>query len=550
MPGAHLAQGSRCMMSTLARRGIHAAALPSAKTSFLNCPDLARHRPQLLVSRVALCGQCLPGLLSSPLFSSMTRLFPLVSLHCRLAVCALNTSSMPFAFAQSLTLLLSLTHPHCACSHVLSLSLSASLSSRHRVAALESMLEGGHDHVSLASLRSYRTLVVTCGTIFAEAAALCAALSGALQHKQRLLHSRGDIVTACRKLVAAAAGVCGHSRTGSSAAGSRGADVKLAAPAPAPVARQLNAAASSEYGSHSMTLPGVTTLDSSMLSDQLVSTGSGDVLGPYRWQESRQGLLAVLQFETGQYYQALASADERRPFRLDPARSMVSLMFLTTLCLGVVEASQKLQGAVDAVLNSGSGRKHPGSSTAGSSSSGWKAHASGPQPAAKSAFDIAHADTASSISTPQAPGSTPASSRVIEAATITTITAATMAPTTSSRSSSTDSPQAAGHQALWQRVWSTLTHLLRADNSSSSTRLLLEIFLMVDVARRIWEALFVQLPAACKSRAGKCLQRGGRPGGPGPSTRLVIAAKGLARHARGSAGHCWCSYLLLQVTGM
>jgi hypothetical protein len=228
-----------------------------------------------------------------------------------------------------------------------------------------------------------------------------------------------------------------------------------------------------------------------MLSDQL-STAVGERIGPHRWQEARSALLAVLHRETQLYYAALATADKRRPFQLDPARSMVALMFLTTLCLGVTDECQRLQAAVKAVLDSGAKRTccAPGACmcTRGDSMSAASSRCGGgkapPQVPLAPARSLQH---------------------VVVAGDDAGVPAGAAAATALAASATSRSISATGSSTLAAAVRSacrSLAHPLRADRDSSGTRLLLEVLLMVDVARRLQLALAVQLPAALRSRAG------------------------------------------------
>lgn len=98
------------------------------------------------------------------------------------------------------------------------------------------------------------------------------------------------------------------------------------------------------------------------------------------WSGSKQELLQVLHRETQQYYAALAAAGPSKPFKLDPARSVVSLMFLSTLTLAVIDAAEKLQEAGQAVLY-GTPEGTPGASPAAAADStatrGSTAHSPG-----------------------------------------------------------------------------------------------------------------------------------------------------------------------------
>eukprot|EP00775_Hariotina_reticulata_P008209 gene8209-8400_t len=163
-----------------------------------------------------------------------------------------------------------------------------------RMAALEGMLEAGHDHSSLAALSSYQQLRVTCGTIFAQAAALCASLSVAIRHKlqQQSWPQSSNWI-----------------------------------------GRLLPFSSSYYHGAQ-----------------QRQREPHPPLLLGICWEASRQQLLSVLHTETRQYFSELAAADCRKPFRLDRMKNMVSLMFLSTLAQAVILAAKRLQTAGQKVV--------------------------------------------------------------------------------------------------------------------------------------------------------------------------------------------------------
>jgi hypothetical protein len=312
-----------------------------------------------------------------------------------------------------------------------------------RVAALESMLEGGHDHSSLAQLTSYQTLAATCGAVFAQAAALCGVVSNKLTAKLRQVNQQGDVLQTV---------VNCYSSIGN---GSRGTAV--------PKPHKVSEATSFHHGSTSS--PAYASTLSSTATAAAASAGhsSGASSAAQRfnlalcsgsqfdWVLAKQHLVDVLEYETQQYYTALVQAAKDRPFRLDPARSMTSLMFLCMLSMGVIEACQKLQDTAKAVL---------GCSGDGS--------ALGQEPG-----------PAQQVNSRSLPGT------VLQAP-------AGAAQASAAHGQHSVSPKAAGGS----RPGAT-------GGAVGGSWLLLRTFLILDVVARLQDAFFHQLPAACKSRAGK-----------------------------------------------
>lgn len=326
-----------------------------------------------------------------------------------------------------------------------------------RVAALESMLEGGHEHSSLAQLTSYQDLAATCGAVFAQAAALCGVVSTHLSTKLQETDRQGDLLYALQR---ALKGICGSSSSSSSRGSSGMGPVVLPghatansyAAAPGTAAHGA-AESSSKVASSTAVQEGTlrqtyapplpsnhlpssatvhsTTSSSSARPNHSLSDPDLCSASTFDWDLAKQHLVQVLEYETHQYYTSLVQAAHDRPFKLDPARSMTALMFLCMLSMGVIEACQKLQSAGQAVLGcAGDGSalgKEPGQQQQQAMYVGGK-----PQAAAA------------------APAGAPA-----------------------------------------------------APAGPSGTLLLLRTFLIVDVFLRIQDAFINQLPAACKSRAGK-----------------------------------------------
>jgi hypothetical protein len=314
------------------------------------------------------------------------------------------------------------------------------------------MLEGGHDHSSLAQLTSYHTLAATCGAVFAQAAALCGVVSNKLSAKLRQVDQQGD-------LLQAAVNSC--SSSGGSSSGTAPAEP-----------RKPTAATSFLQGSTSSTAH-VSTMSSSATAAAAAaeaaaaghSNGASSVVpcsnlalcsgSQFDWVLAKQHLVDVLEYETQQYYTALVQAAKDRPFRLDPARSMTSLMFLCMLSMGVIEACQKLQDTAKAVLGcSGDG--------------GALGQEPGP------------AKQQNSRSLPGAALQVPAQPRG---------PAATSQHSVSPKAAGGSRPGASG-------------------GAVSGTWLLLRSFLILDVVARLQDAFFNQLPAACRSRAGKVVSCG------------------------------------------
>lgn len=300
------------------------------------------------------------------------------------------------------------------------------------------MLEGGHDHSSLAQLTSYQTLAATCGAVFAQAAALCGVVSNKLSAKLQQVDQQGDLLQAAANCCSSSSGAaatkphkpadaasCLQGRTSSAVYSST-----MPSAAPAGAGHSAPALSGCSHG-HSSTRTCVTLV--------LCSSSQFD------WVLAKQHLVNVLEYETQQYYTALVQAAKDRPFRLDPARSMTSLMFLCMLSMGVIEACQKLQDTAKAVLGcSGDG-----------SALGREA---GP------------AQQQNSRSLPGAVLQAPAT--------------AAQGPAASVQHSSSRSKGA-------------------SSGGISGTWLLLRAFLILDVVARLQDAFFNQLPAACKSRAGE-----------------------------------------------
>ena len=438
-----------------------------------------------------------------------------------------------------------------------------------RVAALESMLEGGHDYSSLAQLTSYQALAATCGAVFAQSAALCGVVSRHLAVKLQGIQQQGDLLYGLQQLLAAACGSNTRSDRGSRGSTAAAPHTPSSSNAlhPQHPAKANQAPAPSTTGTAASTFQpsssflqhpqaAMNSMDSSIsISASPITScaGSSSTVGahtainnssalagcspePLRcssscfdWAAAKQQLVSVLEYETGQYYSALVQAAADRPFKLDPARSITSLMFLVMLSLGVIEACQKLQGAAQAVL----GCRGDGSVLG--------VEATQPLPDQMQQVHAAHAPAANSSHTVGSLheqqqfvqlGSLASSSTnsTTAQASHTMSTVANRAPAGASSTSTVRvvdgeaalSSAAHRHASAAATTITTITsrssnNSVAANSSSSSksqpasssrprvsgTRLLLRTFLMVEVGLRIWDALAHQLPAACKSRAGK-----------------------------------------------
>lgn len=333
-----------------------------------------------------------------------------------------------------------------------------------RVAALESMLEGGTDYSSLSQLTSYQTLAATCGAVFAQAAALCGVVSNRLSAKLKQAEQQGDVLHCLQQLAAAVSGSSGQQvarRPGAAAAGhtptSNSTDSSSACTS---ISVPVNSASSSSSAPPSPSTP--------VCSAQ-----------HFDWALAKQHLVLVLDFETQQYYTALVQAAHDRPFKLDPARSITSLMFLCMLSMGVIEACQKLQGAAKAVLG-----------CRGDSSS-----ALAQQPCTQQTHAQTTAAPAEAASTPPFPA---------------LHTAGNNKSSGSSTSTTSVPSSSASHCRAQRGAVSGSTSASSSSNGSwggsssgdvSGTRLLLRYFLMLDVGLRIWDALTNQIPAALQSKA-------------------------------------------------
>lgn len=302
------------------------------------------------------------------------------------------------------------------------------------------MLDSGPDQ-PLASLMSYPGLRDTCGIIFAQAAALCASLSIALQCQlqQRRQQQQGPLVglvqagaQTLRLLYSTTAGYC--SSTGSRqhhccwhTPATQGGGVHRTGTA-------ATAAAAAAEPSLLTRWPGVC------------------------WSASKRQLLQVLQHETLEYLEAVAAADRSAPFKLDPARSMTNLMFLSTLTLAVIESAQELQEAGLAVLH-GDLPACDAATCSGTAclpscgSPGGTSSAAAPAPIARNGGSIC----SSNCST-----------------------------VGKRRCSSTPIPNAAA-----------------LSSSSSSTAVLLSVLVCMPAWKRLHRALFMEAPAMVKARRGK-----------------------------------------------
>jgi hypothetical protein len=386
------------------------------------------------------------------------------------------------------------------------------------------MLEPGPDTASLASLATYPALRSTCGTVFAQTAALCAGLSTALQQRleQRQRMQQGPLVWLARAVASLI--TCSCRGTASNAS----------------------------------------------------SKGQADpVLLGVCWGAAKLQLLAVLHHETQQYWAALAAAGPGRPFKLDPAASIVSLMFFCTLTLAVIEAGQELQEAGQAVLyGDACAAKQTTTAAAGAGAGAGTADAAqkvaakaAKAPAAAPAGDVEeaaaqfdqHADVPASSGSSTAGSTTAArpaalgvaassagqavassgmrtTTAAVDAAPLSAVVVHSTAHSTAAgsgqqhshgtlhTSTHTSSPPAAApssqqqHQPNRHRpgMWSRLTHPFRSNSAAAAPRgaptaalsssvLLLEVLLCAAIFRRLARAVLQELPAALKSKQGEQL---------------------------------------------
>lgn len=350
-------------------------------------------------------------------------------------------------------------------------------------------MEGGHDYASLAQLTSFEALAETCGAVFAQAAALCGATSTQLADKLAQTQQQGDLVYAVGCMARA---VCGRSRGSGSSTSKSSTSKTTAAGQPAPG----SSAASGQHIHHSAfnhtaASPSINAANtSSAIPTALLCSSSC-----FNWGLAKQHLVRVLEKETQIYYAALVQAAKDRPFRLDPARTMTSLMFLVVLSMGVIEACQTLQTAAQAVLAPG------GSSSRGSSSNS----SSNKTVATPSSHSRGSGSSAGAVRL--AKGQTMPPAGATSGATCASSSSSSVVVAGSSDNKAAVSPAAAA--AASGTTTSTITTSSSSANHhhtvqlfSSSTWMLLRVFLMVDVGLRIWDALALQLPAACKSWAG------------------------------------------------